>query len=529
MAKLEDSRIRLEIEKKRKQMSSIKKKMEIQKKKEDLGESWKYIGNKEIKEEMRKVVGDFDTPTIRDSIDINEYFDPIIFYKKENGEILQEDYKKYLDTEEAYEKAIEDQNNIINDIESDEDNLQNLLKKTDKEDIKKPKEKKLSKGLLEIYKNISMNFNRFIPKYNKYICSCCGKPKDINKFFIQYKEINSAFIDDKGSIHIHICKDCCKKLYEFLYYKNNKDGELAMQYFCCYLNYYYDKNLYITSKQDMEEDGMKKHIIEYYIKNLNSSDKYRVKNFIDSSILNITDKKDDVKNSIENNLELNGWNKEDKKNRDLVLKMVGYDPFDYETDENKRMLYKDLLGMLEQGMEYDQVKLQAAIQIVTSFLRIREMNQLYRKKENEGATVTELKALSDLKKKELEAITSFSRDNGFSERYATAKAKGENTFTGILNKMNEAKFEKAILNKYDIETSETISQAAEASIKAIFTQLSLGEAEVWKLAQEQLGELQKLRRENSSLQEQLRKAKYEVAKMELEEKAKEYNLKEEEY
>mgnify|MGYP003414898362 FL=1 len=50
--------------------------------------------------------------------------------------------------------------------------------------------------------------------------------------------------------------------------------------------------------------------------------------------------------------------------------------------------------------------------------------------------------------------------------------------------MNEAKFENAVMNRYDIETSATIQQAADASFKAIFNQLSLGESEVWKIAQD---------------------------------------------
>lgn len=529
MAKLEDSRIRQQIEKERKKISSVKKKMEIQKKAEDLGEAWKFIGNQKMKEEMRSVIGDFDTPTVINSVDFNQYFDPIIFYKKDNGEIQQIDYQNYLDTEQAYEDAIKEQDKIIEGIDTEE-NLQDILKQSKNKEIIK-ENKKFSKGVSKIYQNISLKFNRFVPKYNKYVCTCCGKPNNINNFLIQYKEINSAFIDEDGNTHMHICKECAKKLYEFLYYeKSNKDGLLAMQNFCGYLNIYFDKDLYLSSKQDMEEDNSKKHIIEYYLKNVNSSDMYRTKNYFDSpNIYQNKDEKEIQINNVDTENNCIGWNKEDKKNRELILKMVGYDPFDYETDENKKMLYKDLLGMLEQGMEYDQVKLQAAIQIVTSFLKVREMNQLYRKKQDEGASVTELKSLSDLKKKELDAITNFSRDNGFSERYATAKAKGENTFTGIINKMNEAKFEKAILNKYDIETSETISQAAEASMKAIFSQLSLGEAEVWKLAQEQLGELQKLRRQNASLQEQLRKANYEIAKMELEEKAKQYEMEEKEY
>ena len=171
-------------------------------------------------------------------------------------------------------------------------------------------------------------------------------------------------------------------------------------------------------------------------------------------------------------------------------------------------------------MEQDEVKLQAAIQIVTSFLRVRELNKTYREKEKENASVNELKAISDLKAKELKTITDFSRDNGFSERYTVAKAKGENSFTGIMNQMDEKKFEKALVNRYDIETSATIQQAADASFKAIINQLGLGEAEIYMTAQAQLAEIQKLRRENATLTENLRKTKYELAKINLEEEAK---------
>jgi hypothetical protein len=162
------------------------------------------------------------------------------------------------------------------------------------------------------------------------------------------------------------------------------------------------------------------------------------------------------------------WSKEDARNKSTVLKMVGYDPFAYESDENKKILYRDLLNILDEGMQNDLVKFQAGIQIVLSFFKLRQMNEREHRLNQENAPVTELKALSDLKAKELTAITNFSRDNGFSERYATAKAKGENTLTGIMNKMNEQKYEKAILNRYDIETSATIQQAADASFNAIF-------------------------------------------------------------
>lgn len=51
-------------------------------------------------------------------------------------------------------------------------------------------------------------------------------------------------------------------------------------------------------------------------------------------------------------------------------------------------------------------------------------------------------------------------------------------------KMNEMKYENAILNMYDVETSKSINQAADASFAAIFNQLSMSEAEIYKTCQD---------------------------------------------
>ena len=171
--------------------------------------------------------------------------------------------------------------------------------------------------------------------------------------------------------------------------------------------------------------------------------------------------------------------------------------------------------MLEAGMEMEGLKVQAAIQIVLSFSRIREYNETERRMIDNNASVGELKNLADLRNKQLQTITNFSRDNGFGEKYAISKAKGENTFTGIMSKMNEMKYEKGLVNKYDIETSATIEQAAEASFKAIISQLGLSEAEVYKTCQDQLKRLTELQRENSTLKENLRLAKMEIAEEKL--------------
>ena len=534
MAKLTNNRAKAAIAKEQKRLDAIQKKMETQRKKEEFGESWKYSLKDEHKQALKEIVGDFGTPNLVDSVDYNIFFDPINFYKEEDGSVRQLDYKKYLEYEEAYQEVIDDCDKIINDeIDTSNDSAKeqlstHLTKKTEK----KKSKPKIPEYLQKLYQNWTKYFNRFVPLYDKYVCSCCGKALPQDKYFLAYNEGNLGRIEANGKMHTHICMDCCKNLYEYLFYeKADKDGEKAMKWLCSYLNIYYDDVSYLKAKKTMEEKDRKTHIVEEYMSVISRSATLKGKVFLESPDIDVNQNKGDSKadkiinsntGNVPEDLE-EEWSKADLEAKRQVIKMVGYDPFYFEIEKDRKILYKDLLGMMEQGMELDGLKVQAAIQIVLSFKNIRELNEKYRKKSDEDAPVSELKALSELKKKELETITSFSRDNGFGERYAISKAKGENTFSGIMAKMNEMKYENAILNMYDVETSKSINQAADASFAAIFNQLSMSEAEVYKTCQDQLKKLLALQRENATLTENLRLAKRELAEKKLEEEKRQYD------
>ena len=534
MAKLTNNRVKAAIAKEQKRLDAIQKKMEAQRKKEEFGESWKYSLKDEHKQALKEIVGDFGTPNLVDSVDYNSFFDPINFYKEEDGSVRQLDYKKYLEYEEAYQEVIDDCDKIINDeIDTSNDSAKeqlssHLTKKTEK----KKSKPKIPEYLQKLYQNWTKYFNRFVPLYDKYVCSCCGKALPQDKYFLAYNEGNLGRIEPNGKMHTHICMDCCKNLYEYLFYeKADKDGEKAMKWLCSYLNIYYDDVGYLKAKKTMEEKDRKTHIVEEYMSVISRSATLKGKVFLESPDVDVNQNKGDSKadkiinsntGNVPEDLE-EEWSKADLEAKRQVIKMVGYDPFYFEIEKDRKILYKDLLGMMEQGMELDGLKVQAAIQIVLSFKNIRELNEKYRKKSDEDAPVSELKALSELKKKELETITSFSRDNGFGERYAISKAKGENTFSGIMAKMNEMKYENAILNMYDVETSKSINQAADASFAAIFNQLSMSEAEVYKTCQDQLKKILVLQRENATLTENLRLAKRELAEKKLEEEKRQYD------
>lgn len=564
MAKLTKKAVEKRKEDEAVKIAAIMKKYEIQKKKELYGEKWKTVEQQNLKSEIEDFVGSDNAPKIQDFQDLYEYFDVVKFYRDRQNNALKMDYEQYLDSEDQYRDAIkrldeaiqqkktdlkqktwlnedgEDESNKVepkvldekgNVVETvaeenpDEEKAEEADGTEDTNETKKPQSKYIEQALQKAKLNqaVSRFFNRFVPIYDKQVCTCCGKPRSLTEYYVVYNIICCDRVDENGSYHMYICKDCCQKLFGYLYTQvANKNVELAMQYVCAYLNLYWDVEIFYTAKDKFDVSGRKGTLLGAYIREINNN--ACNKTFMDSPFLSQEqyNSANRVVNISKNETPYD-WEKEDARNKATVIKMVGYDPFEYYKDEDKKILYRDLLNILDEGMQNDLVKFQAGIQIVQSFFKIRQLNKKEFDMQQRNAALSDLKSLSDLKAKELAAISKFSSDNGFSERYATAKAKGENTFTGILNKMNEKKFEDALLNRYDIETSETIQQAADASIKAIMGQLSLGESEVWKTCQQQLEELIKVRKENAKLAEELRKAKLKIAEIRLKEKAKEYN------
>lgn len=540
MAKLgQAARVR-EQQKTEKEINAIQKKMELQNKKANFGEGWKKALGTERQKAMLEIIGNDGAPKLEDSIDINAFLEPIEFFRdKETGEINKIDFQTYLDAEKAFQSGIDEQNEIIADEDDVTPDIMEKINSGKKSKSKKKKEDGINvPEYLQKYYTIWMKyFGRYVPLYNKYVCTCCGRPLPQGEYYLNYNEMDLARVEPTGKMHTHLCKDCCKRLYEYLFFEKAKeDGQVAMMWFCSALNIYYDETIYLQAKQECSKKDSKKHIIDSYMSIMNQSATAKGKVFLESKDIQEMigsggvngngrqDKDKKIINSKDGSVgddTENGWSKQDLEAKRLVLKNVGYDPFYFEPEENRKILYKDLLGMLEAGMELDGLKVQAACQIVLAFSRIRELNERERRMMSGDGSVAELKNLADLKNKQLDTITKFSRDNGFGERYAIAKAKGENSFTGIMSKMNEMKYEDAILNMYDIETSKSIEQAANASFKAIFNQLNMSDAEYAKQCTEQLQRIQKLTREKDALQEENRKLKYEMTKRDLEEKAKE--------
>ena len=73
---------------------TLKRKMEILQKKMDFGESWRSAISQQQRAELEELVGDLDTPTLADFVDLNQYFNVVAFYKSKQGDKIDFDYNK---------------------------------------------------------------------------------------------------------------------------------------------------------------------------------------------------------------------------------------------------------------------------------------------------------------------------------------------------------------------------------------------------------------------------------------------------
>ena len=378
--------------------------------------------------------------------------------------------------------------------------------------------------------NIEKYFHKISEKLlsEKKVCSCCGKPYGSNDFWRSYTYANAGRLDEDGKMCVCYCKSCSYQLFDY-YYSTYVNLEKAMEHTCLDLNVYWDPKLLKDAKVIYERNQRKLHILSEYMGALGRTGieslgltYWESPNVQGRELVKIDDIPDKDKKEKKDEFGFDtpiNWAREDAENRKKIMRIFRYDPFIDAPDDEKPILYSDLMSMIDDAMEEDFIKLKAALEIVLSFNKIEKWRKKITILENKkDPPMAEIKALSQLRDAERKNITEFCRDNGFSQRYAQSKAKGSGTLSGIMDQMREKQYENGLLNMYDIETSESINQAAEASMKAIFNQLNVGDNEKYIIVQQQRDTIIKLEKESKRLAEELRKAKIEIERMKLEKK-----------
>ena len=318
-----------------------------------------------------------------------------------------------------------------------------------------------------------------------YLCPYCLKEKKRTEFYMSTDPLVLSGITS-------ICKDCAKKIALNWDERKQEYGtctKASIQEALERLDKPYIDSLYNSSYLEWANPNSKNPkttVWDAYIKNVGLKN-YRGMRWRDSDIYDVYVEKAKQAAKIELDKEdrlpdayIPEVNEEYKTNRRDVIRMTGYDPFaNYPIEEDKPMLYAQIVSFIDEETKNDGMKMNAIIQIVKSFNQISKINDAIddlssdtMKLNNNNGTI---KQLADTVSKLLSGANALAKDNGISVNFNNSKSKGQNTLTGKMKELDLIGFRDAKINMYDVDYCKGMQQVAEISSKAQVDQIGFDE------------------------------------------------------
>ena len=328
----------------------------------------------------------------------------------------------------------------------------------------------------------------------KYLCPHCLKEKKKSEFY--------ASTDPRVLTGItSVCKDCIRKI-ALDWDDNRQEFGLcnkqtvmnALEYIDRpFLNKLWDSSY--AEWANTESQNRRATIWDAYIKNVGMV-QYRGMRWRDGDIFQtyIEDAKNvaNIEAAQSSNVQLLADNQEVhtefEKNKSSVIRLLGYDPFLSEKQEDQPLLYSQLVGYLDAGGDSneDMMRTSSAITIVRGFLQQAKLDdKLAKVMANTNANPTEMKTLLDAKKSLGANISKLAEDSCLSLKHNKNASKGENTWTGKIKKLKDMDLREAEVNGFDIGTCRGMQQALEISDISIMKALALDESEWSEIVSDQ--------------------------------------------
>ena len=339
-------------------------------------------------------------------------------------------------------------------------------------------------------------------------CYLCDTHKAKDKFYVSTDPMNKSGLTP-------ICKDCAKKI--ALQMKSGKEEPTkeSVQLALRYLNKPFLEKVWDSSIQEVENlasGRVKSNVWMAYARQI-AMPNYVGMTYFDSD--HFVKYKQETKNTkepiteeelIENHM---GQDTYDNyiKNKEDVVRLLSYDPFEKEDISDQPFLYSQLLGLLDSSEDAneDMMRTSSAISIVRGFLQQAKIDDTVSKLmsdiskiESNSATI---KSLQESKAKITSVITSLAQDSCISLKHNKNAKKGENTWTGKIKKIKGLNLREGEVNGFDIDTCRGMQQVQEISDASIMKQLALDESEWSDMVAEMRVTNTTLRREKDAYQE----------------------------
>ena len=328
----------------------------------------------------------------------------------------------------------------------------------------------------------------------KYLCPYCEKEKKKSEFYVSTDPRVLTGITS-------MCKDCVRKI-AFNWDENRQEygtpTKKSVMDALEYIDRPFLENLWNSSYHEWlnpESKNKKKSIWDTYIKNV-SMKNYNGMRWRDGDIFNtyVEDAKvvagmektqEESAQALSGNQEINN---EFEKNKNDVIRLLGYDPFESEKLEDQPLLYSQLIGYLDisgDGND-DMMRTSSAITIVRGFSQQAKIDdKIATAMANTSINPTEIKTLLDSKQKISATISQLAEQSCLSLKHNKNASKGENTWTGKIKKLKELNLREAEVNGFDINTCRGMQQVLEMSDASIMKQLDLDESEWSDMVAEQ--------------------------------------------
>ena len=302
-----------------------------------------------------------------------------------------------------------------------------------------------------------------------------------------------------------ICRECARKI-ALRVDKNGEEHEPTKESVITALKYLQKPflntvwNASVQESENLIAGKVKSNVWTAYIKNIQMVN-YVGMNFFDSDFYKEKVVYDDEKNETEVVDTNMGQDTYDSyiKNKEDVVRLLSYDPFEKEDIADQPFLYSQLLGLLDSSEDAneDMMRTSSAISIVRGFLQQAKIDDTVSKLmcdiskiESNSATI---KSLQESKAKITSVITSLAQDSCISLKHNKNAKKGENTWTGKIKKIKELNLREGEGNGFDMETCKAMRQVMDLSNASIMKTLNLDESEWSDMVAEQrkmIGDLQ---------------------------------------
>ena len=339
----------------------------------------------------------------------------------------------------------------------------------------------------------------------KYLCPYCNKEKKSEYFYMSSDPLVMTGLTT-------MCKDCAEKIARNWNDSLREYGDCtkaSIQAALERLDKPWIEDIYNSSYFEVNNPKSlkrKSNLWAAYIKNI-SMQQYRTLRWRDGDVFaSYKERAEAAVTPIEMQIETKDSFKgqeiveEYKKNKDSVIRLLGYDPFESEAECDKPLLYSQLVGYLDLGGDNeDMMRTSSAITIVRGFLQQSKLDDmLARAMVNIGADgkAGEIKSLLDSKQKISSTISQLAEQSCLSLKHNKNASKGENTWTGKIKRLKDMDLRDAEVNGFDIGTCRGMQQVLEISDASILKQLRLDESEWSDMVADQrviITELQKER------------------------------------